>query len=117
MGLFDLGADWSEVEAPAFQNVPAGIYEATLTAIDIFEQDGKKSYTFDYLVTEDEGNDGKYVGGTVRECKRFTDEKGDLDVQALGYGKARLSNRGVPAHFNMAERDAEAPPGAHVALR
>src|SRR5690606_738332 len=116
MGLFDLGADWSEVEAPAFQNVPAGIYEATLTAIDIFEKDGKTSYTFDYLVTEDEGNDGKYVGRTVREFKRFTDDEGHLDIQALGYVKARLINLGVPEDFNMADLDVEDLLGTDVAL-
>lgn len=118
MGLFDIGEDWSEVEAPAFEEIPAGVYEAELTSIDTWtaKDSEKKAFVFEYLITADEAHDDKYVGRSKKEFKFYTDDSGVIEKDGLGYVKARLINLGVPEDANISSIDTDDLIGTPVAV-
>lgn len=116
MGLFDLGVDWAAVEAPSFEDIAAGIYEAELASVGEYEKDGRKAITFDFLITEDEAHDGKFVGKTKKEFKYIHDKEGNLDEKSVGYLKARLVDLGANPEADLSDLDPDTLVGTTVAL-
>lgn len=104
-GIFDLdaGVDFDEVQEVKFENVPAGIYGATVAKIeDGIAQKGKSAgkhqLIIDYTITD--ADDEKWIGKPVREFKTYTlpNEPG-YDPRGLGYIKSRFMDLGMPKGF------------------
>lgn len=108
MGLFDeLEEDFHDVDEPQ-QGIPAGTYEAMVSAIEVEEKPEAKRpgkyLVFSYTVTEE----GPYKGMTQKEWKHTIQgrAKDDADRQDLAYLKQRLANLGVPEErMNSVEVD------------
>lgn len=83
--------------------VPANVYEATVTDVEVGPtKDGSKvGMTLIYTITADSA-DGEHVGKTVREWKAIpqpADPKNPSvdDKKAMSYLKARLMDLGIPS--------------------
>lgn len=100
MGLFGELDVASAADDPF--KVPANVYEATVTDVEVkpTQDQSKVGMTLIYTVTADDA-DGEHVGKTIREWKQIpqpADPKklSAEDKRAMSFLKARLLDLGIP---------------------